>query len=290
MAQSRRRRRRRKKDKTLELTTDGIDVDMWKGGSVHTATQLTQPTSDGRMPTRTCATEFDNPLQTNSVSLHDVEGGGPFQLFIHIEGGSDGEEPTCLSKEHGQRETKWSQCENKMKTSTKQALRGGSADYCDKRRGRRLLRGSSLCESKHHPSSTQLSNSHTSIASMGAVQSSSVGKQGDLLEERCDRLKGKELRQSHTPPAVDAGHQTSEVTQRDSSKTLREGSETHREGSMEKGGHRRRVMRGSTGHRRRVMRYRKGTRIAQVGHSAATLNRAQPCTCMYTHTIYNLCK
>ena len=46
---------------------------------------------------------------------------------------------------------------------------------------------------------------------------------------------------------------------------------------MEKGGHRRRVTRGSRGDRRRVMRCRKGTRIAQVGHhqSAARLNRAQ---------------
>lgn len=269
MAQSRKRRRRRKKDKTLELTTDGIDVDMWKGESVHTTTQPTRPTSDGK--TSTCATELDNPLQTDSASPHDIENGGTFQLFVHIEGGSERDkEPISLSEEH---ETKWSQHE-KMKTNTKQALRGGSAHYCHKRRGRRLLKGS-LSESKHHPSSSELSNCHTSITSMGAAQSNSVSKQGALFEESQDRLKGKELRQSHTPPspAVDAGHHTSEFTQCEASRTLREGSRTHREGSVEKGGHRRRVTRGS---RRRVMRCRKGTRIAQVGHdqSAATLNRA----------------
>ena len=281
MAQSR-KRRRRKKDKTLELTTDGIDVDMWKGESVHTTTQPTRPTSDGK--TSTCATELDNPLQTDSASPHDIENGGTFQLFVHIEGGSEREkEPISLSEEH---ETKWSQHE-KMKTNTKQALRGGSAHYCHKRRGRRLLKGS-LSESKHHPSSSELSNCHTSITSMGAAQSNSVSKQGALFEESQDRLKGKELRQSHTPPspAVDAGHPTSsEVTQREGSKTLREGCKTlregsriHREGSVEKDRHRRRVTRGSSGHRRRVMRCRKGTRIAQVGHdqSAARLNRAQP--------------
>lgn len=274
MAQSRKRRRRRKKDKTLELNTDGIDVDMWKGESMHTTTQLTRPTSD--RTTSTCATELDKPLQANSASMHDVEGGGTFQLFVHIEGASEGEkEPTYPSDEQ------WSQHE-KMKTNTKQALRGGSAHYCNKRRGRRLLKGS-LSKSKHHPSSSaELSNCHTSITSMGAAQSNSVSKQGALFEQSQDRLKGKELRQSHTPPgpAVDAGHHSSEVIQREASRTPREGSRTLREESniiMEKGGHRRRVTRGSRGDRRRVMRCRKGTRIAQVGHyqSAARLNRAQ---------------
>ena len=273
MAQSRKRRRRRKKDKTLELNTDGIDVDMWKGESVRTMTQLTRPTSDG---TSTFATELDKPLQANSASLHDVEGGGTFQLFVHIEGASEREkESTCPSEEH---ETKWSQRE-KMKTNTKQALRGGSAHYCNKRRGKRLLKGS-LSDSKHHPSSSaELSNCHTSITSMGAAQSNSVSKQGALFEESQDRLKGKELRQSHTPPgpAVDAGHHSSEVTQHEASRTPRKGSRTLREGSniiMEKGGHRRRVTRGSNGH----MRCRKGTRIAQVGHDqspARLVNKAQ---------------
>ena len=278
MVQSRKRRRRRKKDKTLEQNTSGIDIDKGEGESQQTTIlpQQSQPTSNGRM-SNTCTTVLDKHqiLQTNSASAREVEGksskgGGSFQLFVRIEGGSDEERPTLIS-EHGQEESK----REKMKLGTKQALRGGSAHYCDRRAGRRLMKGS-LCETKHHPNA-ELSNCHSSIASIGEARSNSVSKQGGLRNESHDRLKGKELRQSHTPPGVDTRHHTSEVTQCESSKS-------RREASMEKAaGHRRRVTRGSSGHRQRVMRHRKGRRITQVGQSAARLNIAQPY--MYVYTI-----
>lgn len=256
MVQSRKRRRRRRKDKILKQNTNGVDSDKGKGESEHTMSQLIQPISDVAISAHTSVLETH--LQTNSATTCGNESSrdgthGMFQLFVHIEGDSDGEEPTCQS-ERGRQESKQSQCK-KMKTRTKQALRGGSAHYCDKRTRKRLLKGS-LCKTKHHPR-TELSNCHTSITSMGATQSNSVSKQGALCDESYDRLKGKELKQSHTPPAVDTGCHITEVTHY-------EGSKTHREASMEKSGHSRRVTRGNSGHRRRVMRYRKGRRIIQV--------------------------
>ena len=254
--QSRKRRRRRKKDKTIEHDTNNVNKDRENGKSVRTTPQLTQPASCGT--TSTCTTVLDNHLHTNSTRLHDVEdkcessrGGETFQLFVHIDGDSVGEEPTC-QPEYGCQESKQRRC-RKMKISTKQALRGGSAQYCDKRTRKRLLK----CKTKHHPS-TELSNCHTPITSMGASRSNSVSKQGALCEESYDRLKGKELRQSHTPPSVDTGHHVTEVTQY-------EGSKSHREAGMEKSGHRGRITRGNSGHKRRVMRYRKGRRLTQVG-------------------------
>ena len=260
MIQSKKRRRRRRKDKTLKQNTNGVNVDKGKGESERTISQLMQPMSD--VATSVHTSMLETHLQTNSATTCGNESSrdgahGTFQLFVHIEGDSDGEsdgeEATCQS-EHGRQESKQSQCK-KMKTRIKQALRGGSAHYYDKRTRKRLLKGS-LCTIKHHPS-TELSNCHTSITSMGATQSNSVSKQGALCDESYDRLKGKELRRSHTPPSVDTGCHITEVTQY-------EGSKTYREASMEKSGHRGRVTRGNGGHRRRVMRYRKGRRITQV--------------------------
>ena len=279
MAQAGKRRRRRKRDKTktLEQNTNGIDKDKGKEESQSTRTLLTQPTLDER--TSTCTTVLDNHLLSNSTSLHDTEDessrdGGSFQLFVHIDGGSDGGESTHVS-DHGKQETKRSQCETGTK---RQALRGGSALYYDKRARKRLLKGS-LCKTKHHPN-TELSNRHTSITSMGAAQSNNVSKQGALYEESHDRLKGKQLWQSHTPPSVDAGQHSAEVTQC-------KGNKTHREGSMEKGAHGRGGTRRGSVHRRRVMSYRKGRWMTQVGQSAARLNIAQPYMCMH-HAQYNM--
>ena len=277
MAQSRKRRRRKKKDKTVEQNTNSIDKDKVNRGSVHTTSLLTQPVSDGRTSTH-IMTMLENSLQTNSATTCGGESSmdsGTFQLFVHIEGDSDGEKPTCVSKHRQEQvlESKQSQCE-KVKMKRRQALRGGSAHYCNKRMRKRLLKNSGLCETKHHPS-TELSNFLTSSTSVGAPQSKGVGKQGALYDEGHDNLKGKELRLSPTPP-VDTGHHTTEVTQY-------EGSKTDREASLEKGRHRRRVTRENSRHRRMVvMRYRKGRRSTQVGQLLMQLNITQPYMYMYT--------
>ena len=241
MAQSRKRRRRRKKNKTdnLSESVKVIKVDDGNGESVHNTSLLKLPAaSDVKTSVRT--TMLDDHSHAHSAIDESLRLGETFQLFVHMEGGSEGEETTCVL-EQKQQELKRNQHEKNLVVKRRQALRGGSAHYCDKRVTKRLLK-KGLCETKQYPS-TKLSNSSTSSTSMGTPVSNSVSKQLALYEGTNDRLKGKELTQSPTLPVDIAFIKVAHY----------EASMTDREVSMEQ-----------RRHRRRVMRYRKRTRITQV--------------------------